>query len=172
MTLARTPHRRTPRVSKTARRIIGALTVLALLVLALRFVIEPVRVSSDSMSPTYRSGDQVLVLKFGARNDHPHTRDVVAFHRPGSGELLIKRVVAVGGDTVGIEDGVLVVDRHKVRESFVDHAQMDSVYFGPVHVRAGYVFTLGDNRANSVDSRSFGPVPVADVVGRVVARLW
>ncbi len=163
-----TPKRR----GRAARRIACAVVVVVLFVLTVQFVAEPMKVDSESMAPTYHTGDQVMVLKLGARNEHPQIRDVIAFHPPGSDELLVKRVVAVGGDTVGIEDGVLVVDGHQVKEGFVDHAQMDSVYFGPVRVPAGSVFMMGDNRPNSVDSRRFGPVPLHDVVGRVVARLW
>lgn len=143
-----------------------------LLALTLVFVAEPVRVSSDSMSPTFHSGDHVLVQKIGARAQHPHRRDIIAFHLPGSSELLIKRVVAIAGDSVGIADGVLVVNRHPLREAFVDYNLMDATYFGPVRVPANAVFTMGDNRSNSFDSRRFGPVRTNDIVGRVFARVW
>jgi len=135
-------------------------------------VVEPVTVRSVSMSPTFRSGDHVLIDKVTGRAHSPHRRDVVALRVPGSKELVIKRVVAVGGDEVGIEDGVLVVDGQPIQESFVDMATVDSTYFGPVSVPRGAVFVLGDNRANSYDSRRFGPVPLNDIVGRVVLTLW
>jgi signal peptidase I len=133
--------------------------------------LAPVRVASDSMRPTLVAGDQVLVDKISPRAHHPRRRDIVTFHLPGSHQQLIKRVVAVAGDTVGLEDGVLVVDGAKLTERFVDHAQMDSVYFGPVRVPPGAVFVLGDDRADSVDSRSFGPVAVRDITGRVLLRI-
>ena len=91
---------------------------------------------------------------------------------PGSGDLVLKRIVAVGGDVVGIEDGELVVNRRHPAEPYADPASIDSEYFGPVTVPAGAVFVLGDNRANSVDSRDFGVVPVTNLVGRVRARIW
>jgi signal peptidase I len=86
--------------------------------------------------------------------------------------LLIKRVVAVAGDSVGIADGVLTVNDKPMRESFVDYNLMDATYFGPVHVPSRTVFVMGDNRSDSVDSRTFGPVPVSDIVGRVLLRIW
>ena len=148
------------------------LVVGALLIgLALIFAVEPVRVSSNSMSPTFAAGDQVLIDKVTSRAHHPRRRDIVTFHIPGSHEQLIKRVVGVAGDTVGLEDGVLVVNGAHLTESFVDYSQMDATYFGPVTVPAGMVFLLGDNRANSVDSRTFGPVPVKAVTGRVLTRI-
>lgn len=150
----------------------GVLLLGALLVgWTFTYAVEPVRVTSNSMSPTLRAGDHVLVDKISPRAHHPRRRDIVTFRLPGSDEQLIKRVVAVAGDTVGLEDGVLVVDGAKLTEPFVDHAQMNSTYFGPVTVPAGAVFVLGDDRENSVDSRSFGPVAVSDVTGRVLFRI-
>ena len=58
------------------------------------------------------------------------------------------------------------------REPALDLAGVDGVYFGPAAVPDDTVFVLGDNRGESVDSRSYGPVPLADIVGRVVVRLW
>ena len=89
-----------------------------------------------------------------------------------SGGLVVKRVAAVGGDTVGIEDGVLVVNGEAEREGYVDYGSVDGFYFGPVDVPPGEVFLLGDNRANSEDSRDFGPVREDEVVGRVLVRVW
>jgi len=73
---------------------------------------------------------------------------------------------------LGIEDGILVVNGQPVTERYLDQSRVDGVYYGPVTVAPGCVFMLGDNRANSVDSRTFGPVPAADLVGRVELRLW
>jgi signal peptidase I len=152
----------------------GALVLLGLAgaVLTLRVVAEPMRVSSGSMAPTYREGDEVLVQKIGDRSSAPHRGDVIAFHQPGTGALMVKRVVALAGQRVGIEDGVLVVGATPVREAYVDHATVDGDYFGPVRVPRGAVFVMGDARAGSVDSRTFGPVRTDAVVGRVLRRLW
>ena len=147
-----------------------AIAVVVLLVVVKVFVAEPFRIPSQSMAPTLRPGDQTLVNKLSGKT--PHRGDLVAFHAPRTGEILLKRVVAVGGDTVGLEDGVLVVDGRKVREPYADPDAIDSVYFGPVRVRAGTVFVMGDNRANSDDSRDFGAVPTDRIIGRAVARVW
>jgi signal peptidase I len=147
------------------------IALIALLLLVRIFVAEPFRIPSESMQPTLEPGDQALVDKLSGH--HPKRGQLVAVHSPrNGGELLLKRVVAVGGDTVGLEDGVLVVDGRRVREPFVDHKAIDSVYFGPVKVRPGTVFLMGDNRANSEDSRDFGAVPTSRIIGRAVARIW
>jgi len=147
-----------------------AIVLIALIVVVKLFVAEPFRIPSQSMEPTLRPGDQTLVDKLSG--DRPDRGDLVAFHAPRTGEILLKRVVAVGGDTVGLEDGVLVVDGRQVHEPYADPDAIDSVYFGPVKVRPGTIFVMGDNRANSDDSRDFGAVPTDRIIGRAVARVW
>jgi signal peptidase I len=145
------------------------IALFAVLIALRIFVAEPFKIPSESMEPTLRPGDQALVEKVGGT---PHRGDLVAFHQPGTGEVLLKRVVAVGGDTVGLEDGLLVVDGRTVREPYANTKSQDSVYFGPVRVPAGTIFVMGDNRGISEDSRDFGAVPTRAVIGRAVARLW
>lgn len=147
--------------------------LIGLLAVARYVAAEPFGIPSASMAPTLHKGDSVLVDKlayWGHRT--PARGDLIVFHAPRSGELTLKRVVATAGQTVGIEDGRLVVDGRRPPEPYTDPDAIDSVYFGPVRVPAGAVFVLGDNRANSVDSRQFGSVPDGDVVGRVRARIW
>ena len=152
--------------------VVLAAAVVALLVVARVFVAEPLRVQSSSMSPTLRAGDHVLVDKFLTSGRMPDRRDIVVLRSPVTGALLVKRVAAVAGDVVGLEAGVLVVNGHQVRERYVDYRLMVGVYYGPVRVPAGDVFVLGDNRPDSVDSRTFGPVPVNRITGRVLMRIW
>lgn len=143
------------------------------LILGLRtFVAEPMGVPTASMTPTLRAGDSVLVNKLAYRFVDPQRRDLVVFRRPASGELMLKRVVGLGGDRVGVEDGVLHVNGRAIREPFVDRRLVDSVYFGPVRVPAGAVFVMGDRRSDSLDSRVFGSVPRRRILGRVDVRIW
>jgi signal peptidase I len=146
-----------------------AVLVVALLPLRL-WVAEPLRIVSDSMSETLVRGDHVLTWKLGAADQTWQRGDVISFERQG--ELLIKRVVGVGGDRVALRDGVLFVNGKRVDEPYTDPIDIDSVYFGPVSVPEGTVFVMGDNRRNSDDSRDYGAVPTSDVEGRVVAVIW
>lgn len=146
-----------------------ALLAVVVAVLALRlFVLEPMTVASGSMAPTVRAGDHVLTESVSLRAGAAERGDLVTFRRAGSGELILKRVSGVPGDTVAIRDGRLFVNGSRVDEPYVDHSRVDAAFFGPVQVPDGTVFVLGDNRANSSDSRDFGPVADADLVGRVV----
>jgi signal peptidase I len=152
-------------------RVLAALAVVAVLALRL-LVLEPFGIPSDSMTPTLRSGDHVLVDHLAYRGSAPHRGDLAVFRAPRGGDILLKRVVAVGGDTLALEDGVLYVDGRRPREPYADPRAIDSVYFGPVRVPRGRFFALGDNRADSLDSRAFGAVPDSRLIGRVVARVW
>jgi signal peptidase I len=144
--------------------------LIALAVVVKLFVAEPFRIASESMEPTLRSGDQALVQKLAGTS--PRFGELIAFHAPRTDEILLKRVVGVAGDTVGLEDGVLVVDGRPIHEPYADPKAIDSVYFGPVKVEPGTVFVLGDNRANSEDSRNFGAIATDRIIGRAVARVW
>ena len=156
----------------TIRRIAVFAAVVMLLVVVRTFVAEPVRVRSTSMEPTFRSGAALVVDKLSYRWRAPRRGEIVTAHDPTTGEPIVKRVVAVAGDSIGIEDGQLVRNGAPVAESYVDNDDMDGFYFGPVAVPAGHVFVLGDNRADSVDSRRYGPLAVADLDGRVLWTVW
>ncbi|KQU67393.1 signal peptidase I [Phycicoccus sp. Root101] len=155
------------------RRWTSAFPVLLLVSVCLAFLVaEPMRVTSQSMSPSYERGDEVLIVKIGLRARALEHGDVVAFRAPGSGSLMIKRVAGVGGDQVGIEDGVLTLNGDPVSEAYLTQESVDGTYFGPVRVPPGRVFVLGDARAGSIDSRAFGAISRQAIVGRVLWKLW
>lgn len=131
--------------------------------------VQVARVSSASMAPTIGDGDLVLI-EHGA--GPLARRDVVAARHPDTGERLVKRVVALAGDRVAIQDGVLMVNGSAACEPSIDPEGMDGVWSGTTTVPPGQVFLMGDERDLSIDSRDFGPVAVADVDGLVRTRVW
>jgi signal peptidase I len=143
---------------------------VAVLVVALLQFGEPMRVSSSSMEPTLSSGDQLLVATRAYRSHAPARGDLVVFDGPDG--TLVKRVAAIAGDEVGIEDGQLVVNSRIVPEPAIDQKSVDGLYYGPLTVPPGSIFVLGDNRANSVDSRTLGPIQLDALIGQVTIRLW
>jgi signal peptidase I len=158
------PPRRRAVPTRTALLVVAALAV----VLVRMFVAEPLRVDGESMAPTLRSGDVVVVQRVGP----VRAGQLLVLRDPQDGSPVVKRAVALGGQTVEIRDAFLYVDGVAVPEPYVDHSRIDGVYFGPVTVPAGDVFVLGDARDGSIDSRIFGPVPVSAVTGHVQVRLW
>ena len=159
--------RRRPRLALIALAVVGAL----LLVRGL--VAEPFSIPSQSMAPTITRGDHVLVDKLAYRGDDlPAVGELVVFRSPKTDEIMLKRVVALGGQTVEIRDGLLYVDGRRRVEPYTDPDAIDSVFFGPVKVASGGVFVLGDNRFDSTDSRRYGTVPASELIGRARARIW
>ena len=147
-----------------------AVSLLSVFGVVRPFLVEPFLIPSPSMSPTLQPGDRVLTAKPAYLLAKPGRGDLAVFD-DGSGAV-IKRVVGLSGDVVSVEDGVLVVNGEPVREPYVDYASTDSSFFGPETVPEGRVFVMGDNRSNSRDSRTMGPVPEEDLIGRAVLRFW
>lgn len=135
------------------------------------FVAEVFFIPSGSMSPTLEAGDRVLVDKLTPRFFEPRRGDLVAFENEAGG-FQIKRVTGLSGDAVEIRDGVLHVGGEPRREPYVDYILNDSNFYGPEQVPEGHVFVLGDNRANSRDSRYVGSVPEESIIGEARLRLW
>jgi len=134
-------------------------------------VAVPVRVGSSSMLPTLAAGDVVL-LRHGLAAGEIERGDIVRFSSPtGSGPAL-KRVLGLPGDSLVVLDSVLHRDGIPVPEPYVDHAAVDGDYSRTFEVPPGTVFVLGDNRGNSEDSRDYGPIPLDEVDGEVILRLW
>jgi signal peptidase I len=157
--------------------VVGA--VLAAL-LVKTFLFQAFRIPSESMVPTLLVGDRVLVNKVSYKLHDVNRGDVVVFTRPEkledpSGtepEDLIKRVVAVGGDTVVARDGVLYVNNQPMTEPYVQQGAGTFRLDEAVTVPEGQVFVMGDNRENSQDSRYFGPISTDTIIGRAFVRMF
>jgi len=156
--------------------VIGGGIAIALLVEA--FLIQAFWIPSESMEPTLHVGDRVLVNKLSYRLHDVNRGDVVVFERPPvastgeDGEIkdLIKRVVAVEGDTIEGRDGRVYVNGELLDESYLEPdtptTGLDAATLGEDEV-----FVMGDNRTNSEDSRVFGPIDEDDIVGRAFIRV-
>lgn len=131
-----------------------------------------VKMGNDSMAPTLRQGDLVLVDKIYKYCWQIERTDMVAYRRSGTGELLIKRVVATAGETVSGKNGAIWIDeKYRLNEEEYGARCMDN--FDPVTVPEGCVFVLSDDRQYGEDSREadIGCVPVSDIVGVMHIRL-
>lgn len=172
------------------------LVALVVAILIKTFLIQAFFIPSASMRDTLIEGDRVMVNKLAYRFGEPGRGDVIVFDSPleedGDGEnllsalvrhiaeslglsspesALIKRVIAVGGETIEIVDGRVLVDGTAIDEPYLrDGMQMPD--FGPEAIPEDHVFVMGDNRQASQDSRRFGPIPVDDIVGRAFVRVW
>ena len=153
-------------------RTTARLTLLGAVLLALALgsgVLRLVSVTSTSMMPTLCPGARGLAWTPGA-GAIADRGDVVTVREPDGRRVLVKRVVAVAGDTVEVYDGRLLVNRLPQTEEYVDLEAVDGTFFGPVDVATGTVFVMGDEREHSVDSRDFGALPRKQVTGIVLVR--
>jgi signal peptidase I len=128
-------------------------------------------VPSTGMEQTVLSGDHVIADLRQYRNSRPKRRDVVLFSKDGT--FFIKRVVAVGGDTIEGKDGTIFVNGQRLNEPYVQHLGNLSLVpneFSPVEIASGELFVMGDNRDVSRDSRmgDFGLVPEKTVAGKAL----
>jgi signal peptidase I len=174
------------------------LAALVLTVLVKGFLIQAFFIPSRSMEPTLQVGDRVVVNRLAYRIGDPAYGDVVVFLRstdtgeappdgplswvrravaqglggtpPGS-EDLIKRVVGLPGDTLKGKNGRLYRNGRKVPEPYLAGRGFTSS-FGPVKVKPGEYWVMGDNREDSADSRSFGAIARSQLVGRAVLTVW
>jgi signal peptidase I len=137
------------------------------------FVVEAFWIPSASMVPTLKYGDRVLVNKFIYRFTEPQRGDVIVFKSvQGEDEDLIKRVVGVHGDKISVRGGRLFVNGEPQKEPYVNKKYPDRSFYGPTIVPKDHIFAMGDNRANSQDSRIFGPVPYKNIEGEAFLRFW
>jgi signal peptidase I len=127
-----------------------------------RVVLHPATVVGDSMNPTFKSGQLVSTEVFHSDTDDVQVGEIVIFQSEEYGKELIKRVVAVGGDTVQIKNGVLYRNGKAVKETF---SLMENAGLAEeeLTVPEDSVFCLGDNRNNSTDSRIIGCISYSDI---------
>ena len=153
--------------------IIGAALVAALVIKT--YLLQAFYIPSSSMEPTLNIQDRVLVNKLSYRLHDVHRGDVVVFERPPNdvGQIrdLIKRVIALPGETVEGKEGTVYVDGRALREPYLPDGTV-TTQFGPKTIPEGYIWVMGDNRSNSSDSRVFGAVSQDRIIGRAFVRVW
>jgi len=167
-----------PRKSQGSGWLLNALreigeTVIPAVVIALfinLFLAQATQVLGQSMEPTLHSSQRVVIEKITYRFHGPRRGDVVVIDSPKQSEMLIKRVVGLPGETVEVKNGRVFVDGALLEEDWTVKAGGGS--YGPQTVPPLHVFVLGDNRGASNDSRSFGPVPIDDIVGHAWVSYW
>ena len=171
--------------------------ILALLVfMVLHLSIQNYKVEGPSMEPTLNQNEYLIVNKLVyLRFDPAEVIDALpfyeggadeaaryVFHPPVRGEVVVfrsprdqdrdfvKRVIGLPGETVEIVNGTVYVNGLELVEPYLD--RKDNTTMAPVEVEQGTVFVLGDNRGASNDSRSWGPVPTENLIGRAWMRFW
>ena len=162
------------------RQQLQGLLLVVVVAIALRWgVVEPRWIPSESMQPGLQPQDRVLVWKLGHRLGlSPNRNAVVVFRTPevlaaagyDPNAALIKRVVGVPGDAIGVHQGQLLRNGEPVREPWV--AESMDYELEALTVGEGQLLVLGDNRNASLDSHLWGLLGESDVVGTARWRYW
>lgn len=173
---------------KAEGRLIGAFIVVMIVLGAVPFgkiikthVIQAYKFPSGSMLPTLEVGDHLLVNKTSRAKAAIGRGDVIVFRYPEDpGRDFLKRVVAIGGDTIEGKDKIIYVNGTALSEPYAIHS--DSAIkpggsaprdnFGPLVIPQNNFFVMGDNRDQSYDSRYWGSVPAENILGRVMKIYW
>ena len=160
------------------------------------FIVKPYRVPSGSMEPTIAIGERIIASRFTMRFSDPSRDQIIVFHPNGSGpdvydtdtassETFVKRLIGMPGETIGATGGQVYVcsgegpgEGQSIKqtpgcrfldESFVSSPQDD---FGPTRIPDDRYFMMGDNRADSDDSRNWGPIEKGQMIGTAFMSYW
>lgn len=146
---------------------------IAISAMIIVFLYQPVKVEGTSMLPGLVDQERIFINKFVYHLEPISRGDVVVFRYPGDpSKSYIKRVVAVGGDRVRIDDGRVYVNGRRLRESYVPAQFRDERSFPETLIPQDSFFLLGDHRSSSSDSRDFGPVERQYIYGKAVFVYW
>lgn len=141
------------------------------------YIVQPFIVSGESMIPTFHDGDYLVIDEISYRFHKPRRGDVIVFHPPqeGKGIYYIKRVIGLPNETVTLTGTKVIVanDIDKIgvelKEPYLQNISSDKMV---VHVGPDELFVMGDNRPRSSDSRKWGTLPLENITGRALLRLF
>jgi signal peptidase I len=146
---------------------------LAVSFFIITFLYQPVRVEGTSMLPRLGDQDRLFINKFVYHFTSIQRGDVVVFHYPRDPQKsYIKRVIALPGDELRIDDGRTYVNGHLLPEPYVPRKFHDSRSQDEMVILPGEYFVMGDHRSISSDSRDFGPVPRDLIYGKAAFVYW
>lgn len=150
--------------------IYSLIIILAISILAATLIMPVLEISGSSMSPILNEGEIVISIK----NKNLNTGDIIAFYH--GNKILTKRVIAKPGNWVNIDkDGLVYIDGKLLKEEYVkEKALGNSDIEYPYQVPAEHWFVLGDDRHETIDSRSsdIGSISKENIIGKIVFRIW
>jgi signal peptidase I len=158
------------RLRSLVREIIETVILTVVIYAVVNFATSRFRVEGDSMQPTMHPDEYVLIDKVSYMLGAPQRGDIVVFQYPfGTERDFIKRIIGLPGETVSVAAGVVSVDGRPLDEPYIAAPPQ---YQGAWTLGADEYFVLGDNRNNSLDSHSWGPLKSDYLIGRALVVYW
>jgi signal peptidase I len=159
-----------PRMLSWFRDIIISVVVAYFII---TFVYQPVKVEGSSMLPQLRDQDRLFINKFAYHFEKIERGDIVVFYYPRDPSTsYIKRVIALPGDDLRVEKGLVYVNGALISEPYVPEQFKDFRSVEDSTIPSGQYFMMGDHRSNSSDSRDFGPVKRGLIYGKAAVVYW
>jgi len=162
---------------RLVREVIETIVLTVLMFLVIRFAVQNFNIEGHSMEPGLHDQELILVDKWTYLFHPPSRGDVVVFIAPPQpSQDYIKRVIGVPGDVITIQNSTVIVDGVALKETYVDSRNQGGTFEAKhifnMLVPPNEYFVLGDNRANSSDSRVWGFVPKQNIIGRAALVYW
>jgi len=162
---------------RLVREIIETIVLTLLMFLVINLAVQNFDVDGHSMEPNLHDQERLMVDKWTYMFHPPARGDVVVFVAPPQPTLdYVKRIVAVPGDTLTIHNTTVIVDGVTLNETYVKPANQGNPFaekrIENMVIPPGNYFVLGDNRANSSDSRDWGLLPRKNIIGRAALVYW
>jgi signal peptidase I len=159
---------------KIFREVVITVAIALAVFFALRLTIQSYEVKLSSMEPNFYQGYLVMVSKVAYRSSGPQRGDVIIFNPPVESDVpYIKRLIGLPGDTVEIKDGTVSINGTPINEPYIlQEPPQNNKDYGPRVLSDDEYFVLGDNRNNSSDSRSWGPIKRNDIIGKAWFTYW
>jgi signal peptidase I len=163
--------------SRLMREIVETVVLTVLMFVVINMAIQNYDVDGPSMEPRLHNQERIMVDKWSYLLHGPERGDIVVFIAPPAPQdFYVKRIIGLPGDRITIHDTTVIVDGITLNETYVKpENQGNPEMLHPIEnmlVPAGDYFVLGDNRADSSDSRSWGFVPRKNIVGRAALVYW
>jgi signal peptidase I len=150
--------------------VISIAIAVAVAIIIRTFIFEPIFVSGDSMIPTLQNGESLGVEKVSRYTSLPARGEIVIVTDPDNNETLVKRVIGLPGDTVEVKNSKVYINGQALSENYTSKTPYNDLK--TVAVPENSVFVMGDNRANSKDSRFFGSVNKNAIIGHALVVIW
>jgi signal peptidase I len=155
-------------------------TAIVLAFVVRTFVFQTFYIPSGSMEPTLQIGDRIIVSKLSYDVHGVNRGDIVVFHAPPAEAAacadpnikdLVKRVIGLPGETISSRGNDVLIDGKAIAQPWFPPTNLGTP-IKTTYITANHYFVMGDNRADSCDSRFWGTLPKANIIGHVVFRIW